>query len=228
MRETNPPVNPELLSALAEDFTTHGYDLKRLIRTITTSTTYQLSAVPNEHNAKDRQNFSRYYPKRLTAEVLYDAVNTLLAAESQFAGQAPGTRAVALPDNSYNQTTYFLTVFGRPDSASACECERTQEASLAQSLHLLNASEIQTQLARADGRAERLAKDPRPDDDKVGDLYHIALSRDPNPQELQLALSHLGRKTEGKDGDGRLAARREAFEDILWALLNTKEFLFNH
>ncbi len=228
MRETNPPVNPELLQALAEDFTAHGYDLKQLIRTITTSTTYQLSAVPNEHNAKDRQNFSRYYPKRLTAEVLYDAVNTLLAAESQFAGQAPGTRAVALPDNSYNQTTYFLTVFGRPDSASACECERTQEASLAQSLHLLNASEIQTQLARADGRADRLAKDPRPDDDKVGDLYHIALSRDPNPQELQLALGHLGRKTEGKDGDARLAARREAFEDILWALLNTKEFLFNH
>ena len=228
MRETNPPVNPELLHALAQDFTHHGYDLKRLIRVITTSTTYQLSAVPNEHNAKDRQNFSRYYPKRLTAEVLYDAVNTLVAAESQFAGQAPGTRAVALPDNSYNQTTYFLTVFGRPDSASACECERTQEASLAQSLHLLNASEIQTQLARADGRAERLAKDPRPDDDKVGDLYHIALSRDPNAQELKLALGHLGRKTEGKEGDARLASRREAFEDILWALLNTKEFLFNH
>ncbi|HCN77501.1 MAG TPA: S-layer protein [Verrucomicrobiales bacterium] len=228
MRETNPPVNPELLHALAADFVESGYDMKRLIRTITTSTTYQLSAVPNEHNEKDRQNFSRFYPKRLTAEVLYDAVNTLLEAESKFAGQAPGTRAVALPDNSYNQTTYFLTVFGRPDSSSACECERTQEASLAQSLHLLNAADIQTQLSREGGRADKLAKDNRPDDDKVGDLYHIALSRDPNAREMKLALSHLAKKTEGKTGDALPVARREAFEDILWALLNTKEFLFNH
>ena len=228
MRETNPPVNPELLQALASDFAANGYDLKRLIRTITTSTTYQISAVPNEFNAKDRQNFSRFYPKRLNAEVLYDAVNTLLETASQFAGQAPGTRAVALPDNSYNQSTYFLTVFGRPDSSSACECERTQEASLAQSLHLLNAADIQTQLSRDQGRADKLAKDPRPDDDKVGDLYHIALSRDPTASEMKLALSHLGKKTAGKADAALQAGRKEAFEDILWALLNTKEFLFNH
>lgn len=228
MRETNPPVNPELLQALAADFTANGYDLKRLIRAITTSTTYQLSAVPNEHNSRDRQNFSRFYPKRLNAEVLYDAVNTLLETESQFAGQAPGTRAVALPDNSYNQSTYFLTVFGRPDSSSACECERTQDASLAQSLHLLNAADIQTQLSRDQGRADRMAKDSRPDDDKVADLYHIALSRDPTADEMKLALSHLGKKTAGKADAALQAGRKEAYEDILWALLNTKEFLFNH
>jgi hypothetical protein len=228
MRETNPPVNPELLSALATDFMKSGYDMKKLIRTITTSTTYQLSAVPNAHNAKDRQNFSRYYPKRLNAEVLYDAVNTLLDVESNFAGQAPGTRAVALPDNSYNQSTYFLSVFGRPDSSSACECERTQEASLAQSLHLLNAADIQTQLARGNGRADTLTKDTRPDDDKITDLYHIALSRDPNANEVKFARSHFDKKTTGKTGDVAFKAKKEAFEDVLWALLNTKEFFFNH
>lgn len=228
MRETNPPVNPELLSALASDFVKSGYDMKKLIRTIVTSTTYQLSAVPNAHNAKDRQNFSRYYPKRLNAEVLYDAVNTLLDVETNFAGQAPGTRAVALPDNSYNQSTYFLSVFGRPDSSSACECERTQEASLAQSLHLLNAADIQTQLARGNGRADTLTKDTRPDDDKITDLYHIALSREPNADEVKFARGHLEKKTTGKTGDEAFKGKKEAYEDILWALLNTKEFLFNH
>ncbi|MFC5456041.1 DUF1549 and DUF1553 domain-containing protein [Prosthecobacter fluviatilis] len=228
MRETNPPVNPELLSALAADFVKSGYDLKQLIRTITNSTTYQLSAVPNTYNAKDRQNFSRYYPKRLNAEVLYDSVNTLLDVQTNFAGQAPGTRAVALPDNSYNQSTYFLSVFGRPDSSSACECERTQEASLAQSLHLLNAAEIQTQLSRGNGRADTLTKDTRPDDDKIADLYHIALSRDPNAAEIKFARTHLDKKTAGKTGDEAFKGKKEAYEDILWALLNTKEFLFNH
>ena len=228
MRETNPPVNPELLSALASNFVESGYDMKKLIRTIVTSTTYQLSAVPNAHNAKDRQNFSRYYPKRLNAEVLYDAVNTLLDVETTFAGQAPGTRAVALPDNSYNQTTYFLSVFGRPDSSSACECERSQEASLAQSLHLLNASEIQTQLSRGNGRADTLTRDTRPDDDKITDLYHIALSREPNADEVKFARAHLDKKTAGKASDEASKGKKEAYEDILWALLNTKEFLFNH
>ncbi|MFM7605255.1 MAG: DUF1553 domain-containing protein, partial [Prosthecobacter sp.] len=141
---------------------------------------------------------------------------------------APGTRAVALPDNSYNQSTYFLSVFGRPDSSSACECERTQEASLAQSLHLLNAADIQTQLARGNGRADRLTKDTRPDDDKIADLYHIALSRDPNAEEVKFARSHLEKKIKSKTGEAASQGKKEAYEDILWALLNTKEFLFNH
>ena len=135
MRETNPPVNPELLDGLAQHFIRNGFDMKDLIRTICQSQTYQLSSIPNEFNAKDKTYFSRYYPKRLNAEVLYDAINQMTASQANFSGLPVGTRAVQLPDNSFNSQSYFLTVFGRPDSSSSCECERSSDASLAQSLH---------------------------------------------------------------------------------------------
>jgi hypothetical protein len=147
MRETNPPTNPELLEAVAAHFADSGYDLKDLVRTICGSTTYQLSAIPNQHNAVDKQYYSRYYPKRLTAEVLFDAVNQVTKSEAKWEGLPAGTRAVCLPDNSFNASAYFLQVFGRPESASACECERSQDASLAQSLHLLNSKDIQTKIS---------------------------------------------------------------------------------
>jgi hypothetical protein len=230
LRETNPPTNPELLDALARDFAAHGYDLKHLVRTICRSQVYQLSAVPNPHNAVDRQNFSRYYPKRLTAEVLLDAINTVTKAENKFDGLPTGTRAVCLPDNSFNAASYFLTVFGRPDMASACECERSGDASLAQSLHLLNAKEIQEKLAADTGRAASLAADDkRSDEEKLRDLYLLVYSRPPDADELAAARKHLARFV-GKSSDeqGSPPSPRQAYEDILWALINTKEFLFNH
>jgi hypothetical protein len=230
MRETNPPSNPELLDALAEHFIDNGYDLKALIRDITHSQTYQLSAVPNNYNKADRQNFSRYYAKRLTAEVLFDSINTVTRTSSSFPGMPAGTLAVSLPDNSFNASSYFLTVFGRPESSSACECERTQEASLAQALHLLNAKDIQEKLASNAGAAAKLAADPRSDDEKLRELYLTAYSRVPEPGELTLDKAYLDKPRKGADGQPLDAAgsKRLGYEDLIWAILNTKEFLFNH
>jgi len=230
MRETNPPSNPELLDALAQNFIASGYDLKALVRDITRSQTYQLSALPNNYNKADRQNFSRYYAKRLTAEVLFDSLNGVTRTSSSFAGLPADTRAMALPDNSFNAGSYFLTVFGRPESSSACECERTQEASLAQALHLLNAKDIQEKLASDTGAAAKLAADPRSDDDKLRELYLVAYARPPEPSELVLAKAHLDKPRKAADGQPLDAAKakRQGYEDILWAVLNTKEFLFNH
>jgi len=230
MRETNPPSNPELLDALAQHFIDSGYDLKALIRDMTHSQTYQLSAVPNHYNSADRQNFSRYYAKRLGAEVLFDSINEITRTPGAFPGMPAGTRAISLPDNSFNAGSYFLTVFGRPESSSACECERTQEASLAQALHLLNAKDIQDKLASDAGAAAKLAADPRSDEEKLRELYLAAYSRVPEAHEIELAKTYLDKPRKGTDGQpvDAVKGKRMGYEDILWAILNTKEFLFNH
>ncbi len=230
MRDTNPPSNPELLDMLASRFADSGFNLKALIREITTSKTYQFSALPNEFNQADRQNFSRYYPKRLQAEVLYDSVSGLTRSKPGFAGLPADTRAISLPDNSFNKDSYFLTVFGRPESSSACACERTQDASLAQALHLLNAKAIQEKLSADTGSAASWAADKRGDEAAVRELYLSAYSRMPDPGELEVARSHLAKTRTDASGNPLPTeqARRQAYEDILWVVLNTKEFLFNH
>ena len=199
MRVTNPASNPELLQTLARDFADHQFDLKHLVRTICNSQVYQLSAEPNRWNADDKQNFSRYYPQRLDAEVLLDAINQVTATASSFNGVAGGTRAVALPDSGFD--SYFLTVFGRPESSSACECERSGEANLAQSLHMLNSSEIQTKLTAGNNRVAVLAADAnRPHQEKVRELYLLAFSREPRPDELGIAVSHIEKNAESQGG----------------------------
>lgn len=230
IRDTNPPTNPELLDALANEFIQSGYDLKALVRTITQSHTYQLSATPNAYNVVDRQAFSHYYPKHLPAEVLLDAIDELTEAPTDFADVPPGTHAIALPDNSYNRSSAFLKVFGRPEGASVCECERAQSSSLAQSLHLMNAADVKAKLAANNGRADRLAKGTAPEPEKLREVYLAAFSRTPNPEELKVAEEYLGKPVldaQDKPLDPQ-KARRQGYEDLLWALINTKEFLYNH
>jgi len=230
LRETNPPTNPDLFDALAKHFTDSGYDLKSVVRLIAQSHTYQLSAMPNEHNAVDLQAFSHYYPKRMTAEVLLDSIDMVTASKTDFADLPPGARAVSLPDNSYNKASPFLKVFGRPEGASVCECERVQAASLAQSLHLMNASDVKAKLTATGGRAEMLSTAEMPEPKRIRELYLAAFSREPTAEEVKIAETHLLKpRTDaaGKPLDSQ-RAKRNGYEDLLWALMNTKEFLFNH
>ena len=222
MRVTNPPSNPELLDALAKNLVDNKFRLKSLIKTIVKSRTYQLSSAPNEFNKTDKQAYARYYPKRLQAEVLLDAVNQITDSLTNF-GSLPKDkhaprRAIQLPDEAFS--SYFLDVFGRPQRISACECERVSEANLAQALHLLNSDEVQGKIASGTGRVTTLNKveDKRSDTEKVTEIFLWAFGRKPSVKDLAVALDHIAKNEKTK---------RTAYENILWALLNTKEFQFN-
>lgn len=230
IRDTNPPSNPELMAALEEHFISSGYDLKKLIKAITQSNTYQLSSMPNEYNLLDRQNYSRFYPRRLQAEVLLDSIDQLTGSMTTFANLPPGTRAIALPDNSYTKSSAFLKVFGRPNSASVCECERIQSSSLAQSLHLINSNEVKSKLANGSGRAAQLAKSDKTIEEKINELYFTAFARKPKPDEMKIALEYLTQPepdAKAKAGQKKKPTNKD-YQDLIWALMNTKEFLFNH
>ncbi|HEV7279336.1 MAG TPA: DUF1549 and DUF1553 domain-containing protein [Pirellulaceae bacterium] len=220
LRETNPPTNPELLDALAKKFVESGYDLKELCRTICRSTTYQLSSTPNEFNADDTQAFSRYYPRRLPAEILLDAVDGATGSPSRFSGIPAGTRAVQLPDSAFN--SYFLTTFGRPEGESACECERTSDADLSQALHLINSDETLNKISAGGGLAAKLAAEADTElRAKIRRIYLLAVSRPPTAEEEALVYDYVQRKTSEPNYDAK-----RAFEDVVWSLVNSKEFLF--
>lgn len=230
IRDTNPPTNPELLDALAKHFTDSGYDLKSIVRVIVQSHTYQLSAMPNDYNVVDQQNFSHFYPKRMQAEVLLDSIDQLTGAKSDYADLPAGTRAISLPDNSYNKASPFLKVFGRPEGSSVCECERVQSSSLAQSLHLMNAADVKAKLAASNGRAEKLSKAEVPEPKRIRELYLAAYSRDPTADEMRIAETYVVKpRTDAQDKPlDSQRAKRQGYEDLIWALINTKEFLYNH
>jgi len=233
IRVTNPATHPELLNKLAHSFIESGFDLQQLCRTICNSRTYQQSSFPNQYNESDEQNFARYYPRRMAAEIMLDAINDVADASNSFNRQPVGIRAVALPDDSVNNESFFLRAFGRPQMDTACECERSGSADLSQSLTLLNSDTMHRILQASNGTAQRFAKDTdRADEAKIEELYLRAMSRPPDQSEIATALAHLKKKRDQSVSDpdsispGKAA--QEAFEDILWVVVNTKEFLFNH
>lgn len=166
----------------------------------------------------------------MQAEVMLDSIDQFTGAKTSFANLPTGTRAVALPDNSYNSASPFLKVFGRPESTSVCECERVQSASLAQSLHLMNARDMKAKIRTGGGRAVALSKSTLPSDNAVTELYKAAFSRAPSEKEMKIAMAYLKESRMGKDGKpiSQASAKKQNIEDLVWALINTKEFLFNH
>lgn len=230
IRESNPPSNPQLLMALEKHFIQSDFNLKELVRVITTSQTYQLSAIPNEFNANDMQNYSHYYPRRLQAEVLLDSLDDLLGLRTDFPNLPSGTRAIALPDNSYNNASPFLRVFGRPENESVCECERIQSSSLAQSLHLMNSGDVKGKLANGSNRVNQWLQNGKANQEIIVELYRIAFAREPSEKELTTALAYVNEPKLDANGTPIDPPRilRENFHDLIWALVNSKEFLFNH
>jgi len=215
IRASNPPSNPRLLEALTKDFSDSNFDLKRLIRTIVMSRTYQLSFKPNEWNSEDELNFSRALPRRLSAEELFDAVNIATGTKAQFKELPAESKAQDFPDPHVGQGG-FLDVFGRPERQTSCECERRSDVSLVQALNLLNGSTIADAIADSEGRVAKLMLTAKTDRQIVEQLYLSALSRMPEAAELDYAQTYLERG----------GSRTERAQDLLWALLNSNGFLF--
>ncbi|MCF7765231.1 MAG: DUF1549 and DUF1553 domain-containing protein [Verrucomicrobia bacterium] len=216
-RASNPPVHEPLLNALAEDFVKNGYDLKHLMRTILGSRIYQAGSLPNEFNLGDTRHFSRSYRRRLPAETLLDAVTEVTGTSNQFQGLAAG--ASAKQTWNYKIRSEFMDAFGRPNSSSDCPCERDTKPSVVQALHMMNSDSLQERIANPKGRARALAESDRSTAEIITELYLAAYNRPPTPEELSLA-SRIYANPE--------ATRQTATEDVLWALLNTAEFVFNH
>lgn len=216
MRETNPASNPELLNWLAQDFIEHRFDVRHVIQQIVSSRVYQLSSVPTEHNRSDQQNFARFYGRRLIAEVLHDAVDQAAGTRSQFGGVGATARAVDLPHEGFG--SYFLDTFDRPKRVTGCECERSSGATLAQVLLLSNSDDIENKLASGEGRVARLITAQAATSQIVDELYLAAFSRQPTGEERKTAVEYIESESD----------RRKAVEDILWTLLNSREFMFNH
>jgi hypothetical protein len=215
-RDSNPSANDELLDALAKDFVASKFDVKHLIKVIMTSRTYQLSAQANDFNKDDNKYFSHAVTKLLPAEPLLDALCTALEVPEKFAGLPLGTRAVQLPDGEINHP--FLKTFGQPARELACECEREGDSNLAQALQLINGPTVNEKLRAANNRIGRLLTKKVSERELLNDLYLATLSRLPTEEDVKVSLEHVGKAQD----------KRKAWEDVHWALINSKEFLFRH
>lgn len=213
IRATNPPVNEELLEALAGRFRDSGYDLKALARTIMTSRVYQSAC----DSGADARHFEAATFRPLAAEVLLDAITQATGVPEKFNGLPLGTRAIQLWDN--RMPSYFLQVFGRPVRATVCSCERGDSPSISQSLHLMNSPEINGRLRSVKGLAARLAASAMKPPELADEIYLTCLTRFPTASEREAVAALVGNDATG---------RREGVEDALWVILNTSEFVCNH
>ena len=215
-RDSNPPSNAALLDELAEQFARNGFSRKWAIRTIMNSRVYQLSSKKNDFNADDEIYASHATPRLLSAEQLLDAICQVTDVAENFSGLPAGTRAVALPDPPTDH--YFLKVFGQPQREMACQCERSSESNLSQALQMINGPTVHNKLRAENGRIHQMVKASKTDDEIISTLYLAALARNPVEAELNAARKHIAGSSD----------RLLALEDVGWAILNSKEFLFQH
>ncbi len=225
LRVTNPATNEPLLDALSKWFVQNGYNMRELIRLIVSSEVYQRTSRMTPNNREDDRYYARYLPRRLPAETLLDAIGQVTAKPEAFEGIPNGTRTTALKDTTI--PSKFLDLFGRPLRQITCECERGGQTSVSQMLHLVTAPTINSRTQAKGGRIETLlAQFPR-NEDALAELYRICLSRVPTYAEQRELLGILN-TLEGRTDSEKQAARTQAFSDLFWAILSSKEFLFNH
>jgi hypothetical protein len=218
LRTTNPPSNEALFQAACDYLVAHNYDLKELMRAILRSAAYQRSSQTVAGNEPDDRFYSHYYPRRLAAEVMLDAMSQTTESPTEFTGYPKGTRALQLPDSDV--VSYFLSTFGRPERLITCECERTDEPSMTQVLHLYNGDTLLGKLQSADGRIAKQIAAGATDEAIIESAYLVCLSRQPTSEEKSQLLQVF---TETPPEE-----RRQVVEDLYWSILSTKEFLFNH
>ena len=216
IRGSNPPINPDLLDALEQDFIASGFDLQHLMRTIVSSRTYQTGIETNKWNETDEVNFSRFAPRRLPAESLLDAITVATGSRPNFPEVPEDFTAQQLPDPHVGKGG-FLDMFGRPDRESSCECERRNDLSLPQAMNLVNGPTLAEAIADPEGRVAEAILAGKSDRELIEELYLAALSRFPTGIEMDRALTYI------RSDSGRAAQT----QDLLWALINSNAFLFN-
>lgn len=232
MRASNPASNERLLAAAAEHLVQHQYSLKALMRTILQSETWQRSSEPLPENAGDQRQYSRSFPRRMLAEVMLDAVSQITDVPTEFKNivysgsdikptdaYPRGTRAIQLQDSAVQ--SWFLQTFGRNQRRITCECERSDEPSMVQALHLSNGDTLNGKLAAPDNRLAKWLASGMPDEQILQEVFLTCLARQPSPAEQTGLLAELQKAITPEE-------RRQTLEDVLWAILSSREFLFNH
>jgi hypothetical protein len=216
VRVSNPPSNPQLLDALAAKLVSYKYDLRQLVRDICNSYTYQMSTLPRDPNIVDDRNFSHALVRRMAAEQLLDSISQVTQSKIKFPNLPLGARAAEVAGG--DSGNYFLKLFGRPTRETVCTCDRHNDPTLAQVLHLVNGDTIEGTILAKDGRLQKRIDAKAPVPDIVKELYLAAYSREPSADEEKAIEAYVASAADPNQG----------MQDVYWGVLNSKEFVFNH